>query len=261
MFCARRIKTLLQDRSLATIVSRMIIYTDAHCHLNPQSENPTIDCRIYSSVRPADWKNAIIISENDDDKNFAAIGIHPWYLADVDTNFESQMIEILTEHPNMMVGEIGLDKFHPDIPHQLEIFVAQLKIAAKLRRPIHLHCVGAWDKILHIFKHYEHTLPPVIVAHNFNGSPDLIQQIAERYNVYFSYSVPHDNSQDITRISTTPPDRILVETDTFDLNDEIDKLDAAISAIALINQSDIDEMSEKIYQNIQRVISYVRSIE
>ena len=41
------------------------------------------------------------------------------------------------------VGEIGLDYYHldnPDVPTQQAAFIAQLAIAAKLRKPITLHC-------------------------------------------------------------------------------------------------------------------------
>lgn len=237
-----------------------MIYTDAHCHITPNTQNPDIACRIYNAARPADWENAIMISETDDDKNFAAVGIHPWYITDVEPEFESKMVNILSEHPNMMVGEIGLDKFHPDMPRQIEILNKQLDIATTFRRPVHMHCVGAWDKILHIFRERGTKMPPAIVAHCFTGDTAQIQMMADKYNMYFSYPIPHENGTDMARITATPENRILTETDTNNPIEEIEKLDAVIGPIAAAHQCNIEEMSEKIYQNIQRVISYVRPI-
>ena len=237
-----------------------MIYTDAHCHLAPGAQNPEIACRIYNSARAADWAVAVDISERDDDKNFATVGIHPWHITDADAEFESKMMDILSAHPNMMVGEIGLDKYHPDMPRQIEIFNKQLEIATSFRRPIHLHCVGAWDKILHIFRERGTKMPPAVVAHGFNGDAGQIQMLADKYNMYFSYPAPREGGADMARITATPQNKILVETDTFDPNDEIEKLDAAIGRVAAAQQSDIDEMAEKIYQNLQGVISYVRPI-
>ncbi len=250
---------MLRAADFPRIVNGMI-YTDAHCHMAPDTQNPEIACRIYNSARRADWAVAIDIAERDDDKNFAAVGIHPWYIADATTDFTGEISNVLAMHPNMMVGEIGLDKYHPDMPRQIEIFTAQLEIAAELRRPVHMHCVGAWDKILRIFRERGAQMPPAVVAHGFNGDATQIQMLADKYNMYFSYSGAHDDDKTIARIAATPMDRILVETDAFDPIDEMSGLDSVVNMIAGVYGRDTDEMAEQIYQNLQRVISYVRPI-
>ncbi|MBQ6735897.1 MAG: TatD family hydrolase [Alphaproteobacteria bacterium] len=237
-----------------------MIYTDAHCHLAPDAGNPEIACRIYNATRPTDWAAAIDVAERDDDRNFAAVGIHPWYIADVTTDFTGEISNVLATHPNLMVGEIGLDKYHPDMPRQIEIFTTQLEIAHKFRRPVHMHCVGAWDKILHIFRERGAKMPPAIVAHGFNGDAGQIQMLADKYNIYFSYHAPREGGADMARITATPKNRILVESDTANPIEEIEKLNAAIDPIAVAHQTDIEEMAEQIYQNLQRIISYVRPI-
>lgn len=236
-----------------------MIYTDAHCHLGELVNAPEIACRIYNATRPADWANSIQIAETDDDENFASVGIHPWYIDDAVPDWESAICEILSTHPNIMVGEVGLDKFHPNMPHQIEIFTAQLQIAARTRRPLHLHCVGAWDKILHIFRAHTGTMPPAIVAHAFSGDPANIPMLADKYNMYFSYSAAK-NDKDTARIIATPQNRILVESDTFDSPDEISILDSALNNIAALRGCAPDEMSNQIYNNINGVLSYVRPI-
>lgn len=234
-----------------------MIYTDAHCHIVAPAQD--IAGRIYNSAWPDDWKYAVSVSDADDGVNFATIGIHPWHIARASAEFDSEMRDILSNHPNIMVGEIGLDKFHPDMDRQIEIFTIQLKIAAEFRRPVHLHCVGAWDKILHIFRVHAGAMPPAIVAHGFSGAPDLILQLAEKYNMYFSYSAPN-NDNAATRIKQTPKNRILVESDAFDANPEVEILDSTIHAIAGLCGRDPDELSEQINDNFNGVLSYVRPI-
>ncbi len=236
-----------------------MIYTDAHCHLTELSNAPEIACRIYNATRPGDWETAVKIDEIEDDKNFASIGIHPWYVNDANSTWETTMCEILSAHPTIMVGEVGLDKFHPNMTRQIEIFTAQLNIAAQFRRPVHLHCVGAWDKILHIFKTHKGAMPPAIVAHAFSGDPAQIQTLVDKYNMYFSYSTTK-NDKDAARIIATPQNRILVESDTFDSHDEISILDSAIHNIAALRECTHEEMSNQLYKNINEVLSYVRPI-
>lgn len=237
-----------------------MIYTDAHCHIDsPKSIPNEILGRIYNATHESDWNTAISISENDDDTNFAAIGIHPWYIANISDDWATRMTDILVSHPNLMVGEIGLDKLKPHLPRQIEIFTIQLEIAARTRRPVHIHCVGAWDKILHVFKTHEKSLPPVIIAHAYSGHENQIEYLATHYNMYFSYSEKSGENANV-RISTTPMDRILTESDAFNSDEEIRALDEITHTIAYIHDIDITAASEQINQNLQRVISYVRPI-
>ena len=242
-----------------THIIKHMFYTDAHCHIKPSEIAPQIAGCIYNSATMTDWQTAINIADNDDDKNFAAIGIHPWHIDGAAQDWDEQMRYILKTHPNIMVGEIGLDKFKPDMDKQLEFFGTQLEIAAQFHRPVHLHCVGAWDKILHIFKTHEKNMPPTILAHAFTGHIDLIEMLANKYNMYFSYSVPNTDTTR-ARVAATPKNRILVETDIFDASNQVSELDTAIRSIANLQKYDSDAMSEQIYQNFNGVISYVRSI-
>ena len=236
-----------------------MIYTDTHCHIDSKTNTPEILGRIYNATCESDWDTAISISENDDDMNFAAIGIHPWKISTASQDWMTEMNNILAAHPNLMVGEIGLDKFKPDMPRQIEIFTTQLEIAARTRRPVQIHCVGAWDKILHILKVHEKSLPPAIIAHAYSGNENQIEYLATRYNMYFSYS-GQSNENANSRIAATPMPRILTESDSFTPEEEIHTLDEIINIIAYTHGIDTNAASDQINQNFQRIISYVRPI-
>ncbi len=236
----------------------MINYTDAHCHVMSASPCPdALAGRICNATAQDEWAK---ISETVNDKNFACIGIHPWNIESIAPDWESELYDMLVRNPILMVGETGMDKYHPNIETQEKIFISQMQIASKLRRPVHLHCVGAWDKILHIFKELYQNMPPVIVAHAFNGDESIITQLAEKYNVYFSYSTPND-ARTIARITHTPTQRLLIESDAHDEQTEIQTIEDASNTIAKILGQDDDLFVEQIYQNFQRVISYVRPID
>lgn len=248
---------MLQDKKIKSIVYIMINYTDAHCHIISAPCPDTLVGRICDATQQPEWDKIQTIL---DDRTFACIGVHPWHIKTVTQNWDSELRDMLIQNPRLMVGEIGMDKYHDNMTAQEQIFITQLKIAAQLRRPVHVHCVGAFDKILHIFKELNNSLPPLVVIHAFNGDTDIIQQLADKYNVYFSYGAPQDAKAE-SRILNTPQERLLVESDAFDNDTAIQKIEETTNTLATIFGQEPNEFSEQIYQNFQRVISYVRPID
>lgn len=235
-----------------------MVYTDAHCHIINDHPAPDIAGRIVCATRPTEWSGTLAAAN---DNTFAAIGIHPWHIKDIDDNWATQLRDLLIENPMAMVGEVGLDKYHDDMPGQIEIFTRQMEIAAELGRPLHLHCVGAWDKVFHIFKTHANNMPPAIIAHAFNGDAAQIPELANKYNMYFSYGAEHNDANTAARIAATPATRILCESDSFDAMDAAEKLTAAVDFIATIRGISPDDAAEQINLNFNGVLSYVRPIE
>ena len=237
-----------------------MIYTDAHCHIIPNTpSDPTVIGRICNATRESEWANFV---ENATEENLVCIGIHPWYLNEIQDGWQNRMADILRADPHIMVGEIGLDKYHDDMPQQIQIFSEQMEMAAQFRRPVHLHCVGAWDKILHILKKHSKALPPAILAHEFNGDKDLIERLANEYNMFFSYHA-QDSSNDklMARIVATPQNRLLIESDADTADMQLPILQETVQKISDIWCMASDEACSEIYTNFQRITSYVRSID
>jgi TatD DNase family protein len=233
-------------------------YTDAHCHLT-KIPNGEIACCICDATNESEWDQ--VIENSNADTVFACIGVHPWFVSNINAGWESRLYEKLLQNQSVMVGEIGIDKYKPDIETQTKIFYDQFEIAAKLKRPIHLHCVGAWDKILHILKTASNNSLPTILVHGFNDNPQIIAQIAEKYNVYFSYS-PHEITEKFSDIvRNTPIKRILTESDAYDSETAFQNIVMITETIAQILDSNPDDICEQIYDNFQRMVSYVRPIE
>lgn len=75
-----------------------------------------------------------------------SIGIHPWELPEY---WQEAHFENLFLAPNCVaIGEIGLDTLcNSDFEKQIYFFHKQIELAEKLKLPVILHCVKAWNQI------------------------------------------------------------------------------------------------------------------
>eukprot|EP00903_Cladosiphon_okamuranus_P021639 g19894.t2 len=83
------------------------------------------------------------------------LGLHPWNAHAKSEGWLQNLKALLEEYPQALVGEIGLDKVArtPDTrrvewDHQLKVFRVQMALAARLSRPVSMHCVKAYGKIV-----------------------------------------------------------------------------------------------------------------
>ncbi len=240
-------KTLLQGRARHTILKGMK-YTDAHCHIFTAPANDEIVGQICNATTVADWEKLTQIA---DGRTRVCIGIHPWHIDSAPADWADRMRKILSSNPQIMVGEIGIDKYHPNIDKQIEIFTRQIEIAIEFGRPVHLHCVGAWNKVLHILKSHHPRIP--IVAHAFGGNAAIMTTLAE-YNTYFSYGARGDHVADTAKIA--PVDKILVESDSDTPTAQTEILATATREIAKLRGCDVRELNEQINKNFTGVINY-----
>ena len=220
---------------------------DAHSHIDyithkfQQGVVGTVCCTNDESQ----WQNLLNIIKQDNCV-YGAFGVHPWFVSDVQNGFESRLYDLLKTNDSFMVGEIGLDKYKPDMEKQLKVFRKQFDIAVRLNRPVFLHCVGAWDKILNILKQYKKEKMPIIIAHDFHGSEEILKTLLANYNVMFSFNKIYKP----LFIKCIPTERLLVETD----GKESVLLVDVISKISEIKEK--DGICEIIYNNIQRILKH-----
>ena len=218
-------------------------YIDAHCHI---VSNPSVGA-ICNAATVSDWGRVALLQDIARDI-YGAIGVHPWFVHDLPHGWAQNLEAMLSANPELLVGEIGLDKHRPDIDTQLSVFTSQLDIAHNMKRGICLHCVGAWERIAHILKTYRNKLPRFILAHAYSGPINLIERMASEYNMFFSYG-PR-NLLNSSRIIATPHPRILAETDSDTPSGVIDVI-GRISDMLDIYQS---KMADIIYSNTIRML-------
>lgn len=243
------------------ILGIMIKIIDAHCHIQStqdiahmlsRADDMGVVGAICNATSPADWGRIIELAQKYAGL-YGCIGVHPWHIAGLAPGWDDKMREMLRQFPTLMVGEVGLDKNHPDMPIQESVFISQMKIAGDLARPIFVHCVGAWDRVLHILKNYRGARPRALIAHAFAGSRDIMERLGAEYGFYFSYSpdILNDNrTRLVDTVRETPIERILIESDaaTPDIVPDVLRRVAEIKSIAVADVADI------VYKNTIRII-------
>ncbi len=221
---------------------------DAHSHIDYITHKHQSDVieTICSTTDETQWKRLVELIHND--KNIhGAFGVHPWFADSVSDEFILNLEKLLNTDSNYMVGEIGLDKYKPDMNKQIDIFIQQFNLAIQLKRAVFLHCVGAWDKILHILKQYKKSELPIIVAHAFNANQKILEQLLMYDNVMFSFDKIDVYDRNY-RISQIPNNKILVETDG---KSKVCLVDNIQQIMVIKNESHIDEI---IFNNTKRFL-------
>eukprot|EP00984_Skeletonema_dohrnii_P018483 scaffold8650_cov118-Skeletonema_dohrnii-CCMP3373.AAC.4 len=164
----------------------------SHMHMGPRGlvipaaveQTPfTFDGAAIMSTHPRDYIKVDSIVSGLRDRDYRAVpcyGIHPWFLYDVLTSSDDEEVDWLGElkqrlidHPDAIVGEIGLDgnrwveveqsdqseesiwKRERVLACPMELqrkaFEEQLVLAAELQRPVSIHVVSAWGELFAAF--------------------------------------------------------------------------------------------------------------
>jgi TatD DNase family protein len=148
-----------------------------------------------------------------------SFGYHPWYLHERTANWQQRLVEFLDNTPSAVVGEIGLDRWKPDLPYsgQEEAFVWQLELAAERNVAASIHCLQAWGRMHQLLRD---TPRPArgFLLHSYGGSKELVAPLA-KLGAYFSfpgYFIHERKTRQREAFAVVPPDRLLIETDAPD---------------------------------------------
>ena len=186
---------------------------DAHTHVDyiTQKFQDCVVGAVCCSVQEGDWQKITDLMKVNNCV-YGAFGIHPWFVKDDVNGVITRLKQLLKCNQKYMVGEIGLDKYKPDMNKQIEFFITQFSVAIELKRIVCLHCVGAWDKILYILKQYKNKELPIIIVHGFNEKEEILSRLLQYKNIYFSLGKNAVYGKNC-RIEQIQKNRILVETD------------------------------------------------
>lgn len=147
------------------------------------------------------------------------LGIHPWFGDRAKTGWEKRLEELVIAN-RCGIGEIGLDRKCPvDMKIQLELFATQLQLAATYQRPVAVHCLDCWGKLLEILEQREKEgFLPLAMIHSFSGSLETMRRLV-RLGCFISFSMNlldprREKLRDI--LGKTPVEHLLLETDAPD---------------------------------------------
>lgn len=241
---------------------------DAHCHTVPAAD---VAGAAVCGTRSKDWKNVLENFPNLGKEKCAPmqlvpmIGIHPWFVSKpwkqaepAPDNFSKhwkndfQTLEkILLDFPMLGIGECGLDfsdKFQ-NRAEQEECFIAHLELGRELDRPVTVHCVQAWGKMLEILREYPQ---PKKILHAFSGAAELIPKLTE-LNGWFSFgpAVLNPNAKKArAAVAAVPDERLLIETDS---DGEPGKLMPVARAVAELRGASVEEIAELTFTHAERL--------
>jgi TatD DNase family protein len=147
-----------------------------------------------------------------------SVGCHPWHLHERTPEWQKKLKKILDANP-CAVGEIGLDRWQPGLAWtgQEEAFLFQLRLAAERNRPVSIHCLQAWGRLLDLLR--DQPRPACgFLLHSYGGPAEMVPALA-KLGAYFSFSghgLAGRKARQREAFKLVPPDRQLVETDAPD---------------------------------------------
>jgi len=147
-----------------------------------------------------------------------SFGYHPWYVHERTVDWQKNLIRFLDKIPSA-VGEIGLDRWKPDLPYdgQEEVFLAQLRLAAERNLPVSIHCLRAWGRMFDLLKSGPRPRRGFLL-HSYGGPKEMVKPLAD-LGAYFSlpgYYAHERKERQRETFRQVPPERLLIETDAPD---------------------------------------------
>ncbi len=153
------------------------------------------------------------------DEVFFAVGTHPY---DID-KYDEAIIEKYASHPKCVaIGECGLDYYRlpedeeekqENIKKQKEVFISQIKLANKYKKPLIIHIREASNDSREILEKYANKEYGGVL-HCFNASSHLLP--LANMNFYFGIGgvLTFKNAKKLVEIlPKIPKDKLLIETD------------------------------------------------
>ncbi|MCA1949266.1 TatD family hydrolase [Gracilinema caldarium] len=203
-------------------------YFDTHAHIGLIYDDPIEQLIVTQEARQASVSRIVSICNSLHDfvkvyENlksathvYHAVGVSPSEVQNPGKNWV-QTIEQSVRLPRVVaIGEIGLDYFRKfgDKKSQIELFITQLELAAKLDLPVIIHNREAGQDVLEILRD---RLPPKGgVLHCYSEDAAYAEKALD-LNLYFSFAgnLTYRNARNLHEtVRMLPLDRILIESES-----------------------------------------------
>ena len=146
---------------------------------------------------------------------YAAVGVHPEDMASMTPDTLTAIRALAAHEKCVAIGEVGLDYYWDDThkAEQKELFAAQLALAQELDLPVIVHDREAHGDCLELVSSFPAARG---VFHCFSGSAEMARELLRRgWYLGFDGPVTYKNARKAVEVlGITPPERILVETDS-----------------------------------------------
>ncbi len=200
-------------------------------------------------------------------KIYTTIGIHPHSAKEVKDIMYTEMLDYLSKPNVVAVGECGLDynRLYSTAEVQKQVFLKQIEIAAKIKKPLYLHERDASEDMIEILTKAKATYPELKgVIHCFTGNKETINAYL-KLGFYIGITGwicdNRRNGDLIEAIKCLPLDKLMIETDSPWLvpheymekyntkRNESDSLSYVIDAISFHTKYSVEEIRKSSKEN------------
>lgn len=255
----------------------MPVFADSHVHLADAAFDADREA-VIAAARQAGAQALICIGESPDAADRAqrvaaphpgviwhTAGMHPHEAAAFDLARDLPRIRAHVDQGAVAIGECGLDYHYDNAPRdvQRDVFAAQLRLAAEVRKPVVVHTREAVDDTAAMIREAGQAGVRGVL-HCFTG-PLTLADAALAYGWYVSFAgvVTFRTWTSDDLIRSIPVDRILVESDAPYLapvpfrgkRNEPAHVNLTLSKVAATRDVALDEMGQVVVANTVRLFS------
>lgn len=201
---------------------------DTHCHLDEESFAPDLDV-VIQAARAAGVVAMVTIGTTLDSSRksialaekypevYAAVGIHPNYIAAAQPG-DWEQVEELALHPRVVaVGETGLDRYwkYSEPADQREYFTRHIDLSRRINKPFIIHCRDADEEVRSVLREAAQAGPLNAVMHSFCQSLESgLECIALGLHLSFTGMLTFKKNEELRTVAAAlPRERLMVETD------------------------------------------------
>ena len=166
-----------------------------------------------------------------------SVGFHPWYNVDTLTDSDFTQLEQCAQHEQVLaIGETGIDSLRgADLDIQAKVFERHLYIAATVAKPVVVHSVRTAQNILTVRRHAGLTYVTLAI-HGMRANAHVARTLLDA-GCYLSYGIRFNPDA----LSSTPLDRLLIETD--DSDSTIDEIAAQVAQVLHLTPNKVKSIS------------------
>ena len=144
---------------------------------------------------------------------YAAIGVHPDEVGELNEDKIQHMKELCRNKKVVAVGEIGLDYYWDNEPHEVQQkwFIRQLKLAGEVKKPVIIHSREAAADTMYIMKNYAQGLGGVIHCYSREMAEEYVKM---GFYIGIGGVVTFKNAKKLKDVAAAIPiEKIVLETD------------------------------------------------
>lgn len=252
-------------------------YFDTHAHIGLIFDDPIEQLLVCQQAKQAGVMRIVSICNSlmdfkqvyDNLKTlehvFHAAGVSPSEVQSPGKDWRKTIEEAVKLPRVIAIGEIGLDYYHKfgDRKSQIELFIDQLELAARLDMPVIIHNREAGKDVLDILRD---RLPPAGgVLHCYSEDAEYARRVLELdLNLYFSFAgnLTYRNARNLHEtVASIPLERVLIESEApfmvpADFRGKRNKPEYLPSTgmfLAELLEADPEEVSRTVFENACRL--------